>query len=78
MQVDAFTDHRLGGNPCAILFDTDDLDTATMQAIARENNLSETSFVMFSVRIFGGSGLQPLPWGKNTVEPLPIPVEPLP
>jgi trans-2,3-dihydro-3-hydroxyanthranilate isomerase len=24
MQVDAFTDHPLGGNPCAILFDTDD------------------------------------------------------
>ncbi|MFN8444613.1 MAG: PhzF family phenazine biosynthesis protein [Caldilineaceae bacterium] len=48
MQVDAFTDHRLGGNPCAILFDTDDLDAATMQAIARENNLSETSFVMKS------------------------------
>jgi trans-2,3-dihydro-3-hydroxyanthranilate isomerase len=45
MQVDAFTDRPLGGNPCAILFDTDDLDDATMQAIAREMNLSETSFV---------------------------------
>ncbi len=45
MLVDAFTDHPLGGNPCAILFDTDDLDAATMQAIAREMNLSETSFV---------------------------------
>lgn len=45
MQVDAFTDKPLGGNPCAILFDTDDLDDATMQAIAQENNLSETSFV---------------------------------
>lgn len=48
MQVDAFTDRPLGGNPCAILFDADDLDAATMQAIAREMNLSETSFVMRS------------------------------
>jgi predicted PhzF superfamily epimerase YddE/YHI9 len=26
MQVDAFTDVALGGNPCAIFFDTQDLD----------------------------------------------------
>ena len=45
MQVDAFTDRPLGGNPCAILFETDDLDEATMLAIAKEMNLSETSFV---------------------------------
>jgi trans-2,3-dihydro-3-hydroxyanthranilate isomerase len=45
MQVDAFSDNPLGGNPCAILFDTDDLDSETMLAIARENNLSETAFV---------------------------------
>lgn len=48
MQVDAFTDRPLGGNPCAILFDTDDLDPETMLAIARENNLSETAFVRSS------------------------------
>jgi len=48
MQVDAFTDHPLSGNPCAILFETDDLDEATMLAIAREMNLSETSFVRHS------------------------------
>ncbi|MFQ5568450.1 MAG: PhzF family phenazine biosynthesis protein [Rhodothermales bacterium] len=58
MQVDAFTDHPLGGNPCAVLFDTDHLDTATMQAVAREMNLSETAFVRrsdvadFGVRYF--------------------------
>ena len=46
MQVDAFTDRPLAGNACAIVFDADDLDTATMQAIAREQNLSETSFVL--------------------------------
>ncbi len=48
MQVDAFTDHPLGGNPCAILFDTENLDANTMLAIAREMNLSETSFVRHS------------------------------
>lgn len=45
MQVDAFTDQPLGGNPCAILFDTDEMSAETMQAIAKEMNLSETSFV---------------------------------
>ena len=48
MQVDAFTNTALGGNPCAIVFDADDLDAPTMQAIARENNLSETAFVLRS------------------------------
>lgn len=48
MQVDAFTTNALGGNPCAIVFAADDLDTATMQAIAQEMNLSETAFVLKS------------------------------
>ena len=48
MQVDAFTDRPLGGNPCAIVFDADDLDDAMRLAIARENNLSETAFVVRS------------------------------
>jgi len=48
LQVDAFTDHALGGNPCAIVLDADDLEIATMQAIALEMNLSETSFVVRS------------------------------
>ncbi len=47
-QVDAFTTTALGGNPCAIVFDADDLSTATMQAIAQEMNLSETAFVLQS------------------------------
>ena len=46
MTVDAFTTQPLSGNACAIVFDADDLDSATMQAIAREMNLSETSFVL--------------------------------
>lgn len=43
--VDAFTDVPLRGNPCAVVLDARGLDDATMQAIARETNLSETSFV---------------------------------
>lgn len=46
--VDAFTERPLGGNPCAVIFDADTLDAATMQAIAREMNLSETAFVIGS------------------------------
>lgn len=48
MQVDAFTSSALGGNPCAIVFEADDLGAATMQAIAQEMNLSETAFVLKS------------------------------
>jgi trans-2,3-dihydro-3-hydroxyanthranilate isomerase len=44
-QVDAFTTSPLGGNPCAVLFDCSDLSDETMLAIAKEMNLSETSFV---------------------------------
>lgn len=44
-QVDAFTTFPLGGNPCAILFDCAELDESAMLAIAKEMNLSETSFV---------------------------------
>jgi trans-2,3-dihydro-3-hydroxyanthranilate isomerase len=44
-QVDAFTTRPLGGNPCAIVFDCADLNDDMMLAIAREMNLSETSFV---------------------------------
>jgi trans-2,3-dihydro-3-hydroxyanthranilate isomerase len=46
MQMDAFTTRPLGGNPCAIVFEADDLDDATRLAIAREMNLSETAFVV--------------------------------
>lgn len=58
MQVDAFSNHPLGGNPCAVLFDTDEMNDDTQLAIAREMNLSETAFVKkskaadFGVRYF--------------------------
>ena len=58
MQVDAFTEQPLGGNPCAVIFETDEMNTDTMQAVAKEMNLSETAFVRssevadFGVRYF--------------------------
>src|SRR5688572_734502 len=45
MQLDAFTTRPLGGNPCAVVFDCEDLPEATMQAVAREMNLAETAYV---------------------------------
>src|SRR5271155_2784456 len=43
-QVDAFTDRLFGGNPAAIVPLTEWLPDGTMQAVAAENNLSETAF----------------------------------
>jgi len=43
--VDVFTDTPLAGNPLAVVFDTVGLSTERMQSIAREFNLSETTFV---------------------------------
>ena len=43
-QIDAFTDAVFGGNPAAVCPLESWLDDATMQAIANENNLSETAF----------------------------------
>lgn len=42
---DVFTETPLTGNPLAVVLGADELDTATMQAIAGEFNLSETVFV---------------------------------
>jgi trans-2,3-dihydro-3-hydroxyanthranilate isomerase len=43
--VDVFTETALAGNPLAVVMDTAGLTTERMQAIAREFNLSETTFV---------------------------------
>jgi trans-2,3-dihydro-3-hydroxyanthranilate isomerase len=43
---DVFTDRALTGNPLAVFTDGRALDGATMQALAREMNLSETTFVL--------------------------------
>ena len=45
-QVDAFADGPFTGNPAAVMPLDHWLDDATMQAIAAENNLSETAFTV--------------------------------
>jgi trans-2,3-dihydro-3-hydroxyanthranilate isomerase len=43
---DVFTERPLAGNPLAVFTDARGLDAATMQALASEMNLSETTFVL--------------------------------
>lgn len=57
--LDVFSAAAYGGNPLAVFLDGEDFTTAQMQTIARELNLSETTFVTpgasagrFAVRIF--------------------------
>jgi PhzF family phenazine biosynthesis protein len=47
-QVDAFTTQVFGGNPAAVLILKDWLSDAQLLAIADENNLSETAFLVAS------------------------------
>jgi len=49
-QLDVFTSTPLAGNPLAVFPDGNGLSSATMQALAREMNLSETTFVFPSTR----------------------------
>lgn len=59
-QVDVFTNVPFGGNPLAVFPDAQGLASAEMHHLAREMNLSETTFVLppqgpeadFKVRIF--------------------------
>jgi trans-2,3-dihydro-3-hydroxyanthranilate isomerase len=44
--LDVFTDRPFVGNPLAVVLDADGLETATMQAIAREFGHPETVFVL--------------------------------
>jgi predicted PhzF superfamily epimerase YddE/YHI9 len=52
-QVSAFTSTQFGGNPAAIVPLSEWLPTDTMQAIAAENNLSETAFFVTQGDGFG-------------------------
>ena len=66
-QVDVFTSVPFKGNPLAVVFDADGLDTEQMQAIAHWTNLSETTFLLqptdpsadYRVRIFTTHGELP-------------------
>jgi PhzF family phenazine biosynthesis protein len=49
-QVDAFASQLFGGNPAAVIPLQQFLDTTLMQKIALENNLSETVFIVPSVK----------------------------
>jgi trans-2,3-dihydro-3-hydroxyanthranilate isomerase len=46
VQVDVFTERAFGGNPLAVVFEAAGLSDAEMQAIAREMNCSETTFLL--------------------------------
>jgi trans-2,3-dihydro-3-hydroxyanthranilate isomerase len=46
IQLDVFTQTPLSGNPLAIFPDAHGLSDAEMQALAREMNLSETTFIL--------------------------------
>lgn len=46
VQVDVFSSNRFEGNPLAVFLDGRGLSDAQMQAIAREMNLSETTFIL--------------------------------
>lgn len=46
LQVDVFSDIALSGNAAAVVFGAEGFSDATLQAIARETNLSETVFIL--------------------------------
>ncbi len=46
LHFDVFTDHLFGGNQLAVFLDGRGLPTDTMQAIAKEMNFSETTFLL--------------------------------
>ena len=68
IQADVFTDRPFTGNPLAIFPDAEGLSSEEMQAIAKEMNLSETTFVLpatdlkakFRLRIFTPTAELPL------------------
>lgn len=51
-QVDAFTSRLFGGNPAAVVLLQSELPDHTLQAIAAENNLSETAFVLPEKQVY--------------------------
>lgn len=63
-QVDAFADRPFTGNPAAVIPLDAWLDDTTLQAIAAENNLSETAFIVPA----GGDADYELRWFTPTVE----------
>lgn len=73
--VDVFTDRPLAGNPLAVVVDADHLHDPTMHLIAREFNLSETTFTLspttddaaVRLRSFTASGEEVFGAGHNAL-----------
>ena len=73
--VDVFADRPLTGNPLTVVPDADDLTVPQMQAIAREFNQSETTFVQrptragatWRLRSFTPSGAEVFGAGHNAL-----------
>ncbi len=61
-QIDAFTSRMFGGNPAAVVLLDTWLPDRALQAIAAENNLAETAFVVPHGEVM------PLRWFTPTVE----------
>lgn len=61
-QIDAFTRERFGGNPAAVMPLGAFAPDAVLQALAAENNLSETAFLV------GGNGTYRLRWFTPAME----------
>lgn len=61
-QLDAFTCRRFGGNPAAVVVLSEWLPDKTLAAIAAENNLAETAFVI------PAGDVMPLRWFTPTTE----------
>lgn len=64
-QIDAFADRPFAGNPAAVMPLDAWLDDAVLQAIAAENNLAETAFV---IRDESGAADYELRWFTPAVE----------
>jgi trans-2,3-dihydro-3-hydroxyanthranilate isomerase len=68
LHYDVFTDHLFGGNQLAVVLDARGLTAETMQAIAKEMNFSETTFILppeksgtdIRMRIFTPGGELPM------------------
>jgi PhzF family phenazine biosynthesis protein len=61
-QIDAFTSRMFGGNPAAVVLLDEWLPDSTLAAIAAENNLPETAFVI------PRGDVMPLRWFTPTLE----------
>jgi PhzF family phenazine biosynthesis protein len=61
-QVDAFTQQLFGGNPAAVCVLDEWLPETIMQAIAAENNQSETAFIVENETGYG------IRWFTPTIE----------